>query len=601
MKTDCARFYRTWPRITKNQGRQRVVYDGRMPFFQEPPRLGNQLVADALLNEYLDRKLSAEARRDAQEPLQEIGELTGGALYELQLRDRENLPKLTQWDAWGNRIDHIEVSPLWQLAARDAARLGIIAVAYEQRHGEQSRIDQFARAFLWNPSTDVYACPLAMTDGAARTLLDLKNQALIDRAVPRLTSRDPEQMWTSGQWMTERTGGSDVGLSETTAKRDGEQFLLYGTKWFTSATTAQMALTLARPEGNGPGGRGLALFYVELRDEQGRYNGLSVNRLKDKLGTKKVPTAELTLAGTRAVPVAGLSDGVRNISSMLNVTRTWNAVMSAAGMRRALALATDYAHRRTAFGALLIDKPLHRDTLAGLVAETEGAFLLAFRAVELLGKREARTASESDLHLLRVLTPIAKLTTGKQAVAVASEAMESCGGAGYVEDTGLPLLLRDAQVLPIWEGTTNVLSLDTLRALSAEQGAALKSLEAELAHQLKDVRAAELRTCTEAVMASWQHAHSWLITQLADPGALEAGARRFALTLGRTLQLALLCGHAQWCLDHDRGTRAVAAARQLLRHGIDLLPREQVDSDAARSADAQLLVPRQSTKAPLST
>ena len=238
----------------------------------------------------------------------------------------------------------------------------------------------------------------------------------------------------------QRTGGSDVGLSETTAKRDGEQFLLYGTKWFTSATTAQMALTLARPEGNGPGGRGLALFYVELRDEQGRYNGLSVNRLKDKLGTKKVPTAELTLAGMRAVPVAGLSDGVRNISSMLNVTRTWNAVMSAAGMRRALALATDYAHRRTAFGALLIDKPLHRDTLAGLVAETEGAFLLAFRAVELLGKREARTASESDLHLLRVLTPIAKLTTGKQAVAVASEAMESCGGAGYVEDTGLPPL-----------------------------------------------------------------------------------------------------------------------------------------------------------------
>src|SRR5258708_32863174 len=124
-------------------------------------------------------------------------------------------------------------------------------------------------------------------------------------------------MWPRGQWMTERTGGSDVSQSETIARRDGEQWRLYGTKWFTSATTAEMALTLARPEGNPEGSRGLALFFVEVRDERGRMRGITVNRLKDKLGTRKVPTAELTLDGTPAELVRGDSDGVRQITPML--------------------------------------------------------------------------------------------------------------------------------------------------------------------------------------------------------------------------------------------------------------------------------------------
>src|SRR6202048_3790518 len=130
-----------------------------------------------------------------------------------------------------------------------------------------------------------------MTDGAARTLLGSGNQALTERAVPHLTSRDAEAFWTSGQWMTELTGGSDVGTSETIAKPhpgQSQHWLLYGRKWFTSAATSQMAVTLARPEGNPSGGRGLALFYLEMRDEQGRLRNISIDRLKDKLGTRKV-------------------------------------------------------------------------------------------------------------------------------------------------------------------------------------------------------------------------------------------------------------------------------------------------------------------------
>jgi alkylation response protein AidB-like acyl-CoA dehydrogenase len=430
-----------------------------------------------------------------------------------------------------------------------------------------------------NPSLDVYSCPLAMTDGAARTLLGSGNQALIDKYVPLLTTRDPKMMWTSGQWMTERTGGSDVSQSETVAKLEGGQWRLYGTKWFTSATTAQMALTLARPEGNPDGSRGLALFLVELRDADGRLRNISVNRLKDKLGTRKVPTAELTLDGAPATLVGAPSEGVRAITPMLSVTRTWNAVCAVSGMRRALALAGDYARRRKVFGALLVDKPLHVDTLAGIEAEYAGAFCLAFKSVGLIGALEHGPSVEDET-LARALVPIAKLTTGKQAVAVASEAIEACGGAGYVEDTGLPRILADAQVLPIWEGTTNVLSLDTLRALG--KGGALEAIAREIETNVASAKDPGLAAPGNAARAAVKHAAAWVTEAMAQPARLEAGARRFAMTLGRSLELALLVGHAQWCLDNGYGPRTAAAARRFMLNGVDQI------SDAALE-DSKLL------------
>ncbi len=462
-----------------------------------------------------------------------MGRLAGGDLYRLQLADRLNEPRLTQWDAWGNRVDQIEVTPLWRVAASLAAEHGVVATAYERRHGLHSRIHQCALAYLFTPSTDIYSCPLAMTDGAARTLLDSGNRALVERAVPHLTARDPEEFWTSGQWMTEITGGSDVGLTETTARRDdGGQWRLYGRKWFTSATTAEMALTLARPEGNPPGGRGLALFYVEPRDEAGRLRGIQVNRLKDKLGTRKVPTAELTLDGTPATLVHGTTDGVRNITPMLNITRLWNGISAVALMRRGVALALDYARKRVAFGAPVADKPLHLDTLAALQAEAEAAFQLAFYVAELTGRGEAGESDEEELSLLRLLTPLMKLTTAKQAVSVASEVLEACGGAGYVEDTGLPVLLRDSQVLPIWEGTTNVLALDTLRALGAD-ARPLRTLRAEVSRCLAPVRDDRLAGAVRTTQQAFEHAEAWLAQARQDGQAtLEAGARSLALTLG---------------------------------------------------------------------
>lgn len=281
-----------------------------MPFFQAAPQLDNGFEADDLLNEYIERLWPAEMRRELSDELRHLGGLGAAELYEAALADRLREPEHTPWNPWGHRIDDIEVTPVWKRAAELSAQHGLVAAGYEPRFGPHARGHQFVANYLVQADLDIYSCPLAMTDGAARTLLDSDNQPLIERAVKRLTSRDPAVMWTSGQWMTERTGGSDVGRSETIARptNDPDRHLLYGTKWFTSAVTSQMALALARPEGQPEGGRHLALFYVELRDEQGKLQNISVNRLKDKLGTRKVPTAELTLDGTPAVAVKGLSN-----------------------------------------------------------------------------------------------------------------------------------------------------------------------------------------------------------------------------------------------------------------------------------------------------
>jgi alkylation response protein AidB-like acyl-CoA dehydrogenase len=395
--------------------------------------------------------------------------------------------------------------------------------------------------------------------------------------------------------MTESTGGSDVGRSETIARRDeGGTWRLYGRKWFTSAATSQIALALARPEGNPPGGRGLALFYVETRNAAGRMQNIRVNRLKDKLGTRKLPTAELSLEGAPAELVAGTDRGVSQIVPMLHLTRTWNSVTAVAAMRRGLALAADYATKRTAFGAPLAQQPLHVDTLAELQAEAEAAFHLVFCLVELIGRDEAGGSGAGELDeagraLLRVLTSIVKLTTARQAVHVASEVLEAFGGAGYVEDTGLPALLRDSQVFPIWEGTTNVLSLDALRGLG-QDGArgerALDALARRVDECLGSVRDTGLAAAAEVVRRAISHAVLWAVAaEQAGREVAEAGARRLALTLGRGLALALLIEHAQWALDHEQDPRPRAAARRFARSRIDLIT--DVDPE-----DSELLLAR---------
>ncbi len=530
-----------------------------MPFIQSGPQLPHPYRADSVLRSYLRRALPTDVLAEIEPSLDEMGDIAL-RLHALSLEDRLNEPRHIPFDAWGNRVDRIQVTQLWKQAEIIAAEKGLVATAYEQKHGAFSRLHQFALVHLFNPSSDVYTCPLAMTDGAAQTLLRTGHAALIERAVSHLTTRDPERFWTSGQWMTESTGGSDVGLSMTEAKLgDDGQWRLYGRKWFTSAAASQMALTLARPEGNAEGGKGLALFYVETRLEDGVANGFRVNRLKDKLGTRKLPTAELDLDGMIATPVGALSDGIRALSPMLNITRTWNAVTAVSFLRRGMMLAQDFAKNRVAFGAPLAEKPLHVDTLAGIEAEAQAAFHLAFHAAELMGLEES---GQGDATLQRLITPLVKLTTAKQAVAGCSELLECFGGAGYVEDTGLPVLLRDAQVLSIWEGTTNVLSLEAMKAM---QGCGFNAFAAHVETLLAGPCQEALEAEEAQVRAALRHAQDWWAT------AEESGGRRFALTLGRTLALALLLRQARWALVTEQDEAPSAAVRRFAQHGIDRL------------------------------
>src|ERR1700674_4755550 len=459
-------------------------------FFQDVPRLGNQYEEDALLRGYLRWRLPSKMRAEIEPGLHRLGHRVATDIFALGEAAESSPPRHVPYDAWGRRVDRIETSDAWHSLDKVAATEGIVATGYERAHGAHSRIDQFARLYLFAPSSALYSCPLAMTDGAAR-FLEVHGDENTRSVFAHLTSRDPNEFWTSGQWMTERTGGSDVGSTSTIAAcEEGDTYILYGSKWFTSATTSQVAMTLARIEGAAAGSHGLSVFLIKLRNGDGTLRNIRIERLKDKLGTRALPTAELTLEATPAQLVGGAGDGVRKIAALFNVTRVYNAVAAVAGMRRAIALVSDYARRRHAFGKLLIDHPLHVETLAEMQLELRAAFLLAFRVVELLGKDEVGEATESESRLLRFLIPVAKLYTAKQAIAVASEALEAFGGAGYLEEPGVSRCIQDAQVLSIWEGTTNILSLDALRAM--ERSEVLDEWAADVRRRVGAVKLADL-------------------------------------------------------------------------------------------------------------
>src|SRR3954464_11556479 len=547
-------------------------------FVQEQPRLGNQYDDDALLRSYLRWRLPSKMLSEVEPDLRRLGERVATDILALGEAAEASPPGHVPYDAWGRRVDRIETSDAWGELDRISAMEGIVATAYERKHGAHSRVDQFARLYLFAPSSALYSCPLAMTDGAAR-FLEVHGGEATRSVFAHLTSRDPRQFWTSGQWMTERTGGSDVGSTSTLAQcESGDEYRLYGLKWFTSATTSQLAMTLARIDGAPGGGTGLSVFLIELRDRNGLLRNIRVDRLKDKLGTRALPTAELTLEGTPARLVGGAGDGIRKISTLFNVTRVYNAVAAVAGMRRCIALATDYSRRRIAFGKPLIEHPLHVETLAEMQLELRAAFLLAFRVVELLGKEECGEATEPELHLLRLLIPVAKLYTAKRAIAVASETVEAFGGAGYVEDTGIPRLLRDAQVLSIWEGTTNILSLDALRAI--ERTKAFETWTSNVRDRLDQV-AGGAKPSTDNLRAAVRSIEEFA-ERAAKEGiaAQQAGARSFAVAVARVEAGTVLLEHAAF----DPSPASAAAARRWAAR--DLTPLVSRDDEHRRGSAA---------------
>ena len=544
-----------------------------MGFVQDAPRLAHPLHADRTLQAWLRHALPPDRLAATRPDLEALADYAVMA-WERRGRTPRTEPVLTQWDAWGARVDRIALTPAWEEGPDITTRHAVLAAGHAD--SPWARVEEFARVYLYHVASEFYCCPLAMTDGAATALRASGDAALIERALPHFLSRDPATFWLSGQWMTETPGGSDVGRTETVARQDEHgQWRLHGRKWFSSAVVGEAALALARPEGAGAGTAALALFYVETKDEHGAWRGITIDRLKKKLGTHELPTAEIHVDGLPATPVGPLDHGVRQIAPMLNVTRTWNAVCAVASMARAIALARDYATRREAFGRRLIEHPLHARTLADMQAEYEAAFSLTFYVAELLGRTERGRAEAHEAALLRLLTPLAKLWTAKVSIRIVSEAIECFGGAGYIEDTGLPQLLRDAQVYAIWEGTTNVLSLDMLRALTGGLAPLRRAV---------DTLVLEDQPERVAIVAALDAAESLLADVAADRAALEASARGLAFTLARCMAAALLARSARWGAG-DGDPRPAVACRRFIARGLDRLALPEHEDDALLASD----------------
>src|SRR5438034_1353696 len=372
----------------------------------------------------------------------------------------------------------LEVAPLAQIADREGPRLvdgrveyhqayremqrvaygsGIIAMKYNSALSTQaSALISFALGYLFAMAEMGLYCPLCMTDGVAPVLTRYGTREQIERVVPHLTATDLDQLWTGGMFLTERAGGSDVGANQTIA-RNGR---LSGEKYFCSNADADAVLVTARPDGAPEGIRGIRTYLLLTRGNP----GVTIDRLKDKLGVRSMPTGEVTL---RDAPAEELGD-FRAMAEMMNLSRLYNAVASCAVIGRAIHEARWYAERRHAFGKPVAEHPLAQETLLDLEAEHLGALLMTFETVDAL--RRADAGDDEAARLLRVLTPIVKAVTGKLAVPCVSEAMELVGGNGYIEEWPMARLLRDAQVLPIWEGTTNILVLDALRVVRKERG-----------------------------------------------------------------------------------------------------------------------------------
>jgi len=517
-------------------------------FVQSEPQHENSFSSDDFLQSFLKRTIPKDIMDRIEPDLTRFGERCATDIYALGQECEVNPPYLRQTTAWGKRVDQIVTCQAWKAQKDISAEEGLIAIPYERAEGEYSRLYQLSKLYMYSPASGLFSCPLAMTDGAAKTIESQKLN--LPEAFSNLTSRDPAKFWTSGQWMTEKMGGSDVGRgTETVAvHQGGNHYKLYGYKWFSSATDSDMTLTLARVADTMgqvvEGSQGVSMFFLKTRKDDGSLNNIEVVKMKNKLGTRQLPTAELLLDGVDAELVSQPGRGIASISSMLTITRLHNTTSSVGAMRKIVSLARDYATRRKAFGQNIANQPLHIQTLSRMEVETRGCTILLLDLARQLGLHDCGVAGDVDSLLLRLMTPVAKFYTAKSAVATVSEGLECFGGQGYIEDTGLPGLLRDVQVLPIWEGTSSVMSLDVVRAIHKTRGEAMTAFHSRVHGILTQASNYPTMAKTSSVIS--KSLANIINTMQSSPDSVEAMARDFCLSLAHTYIAALLLEHAMY-------------------------------------------------------
>jgi putative acyl-CoA dehydrogenase len=379
----------------------------------------------------------------------EVGGTAGSVeALEHSRRAERNVPILRTHDRYGNRIDQVELDPSWHWLLRGAIEREIHGLPWRDP-APGAHVVRAAVFMLWGNADSGVMCPVSMTYAAVPTLRD-GAPGLAAEWEPRLTAPHYETGALAGMAMTERQGGSDVRANITRADPVGDgAYELHGHKWFCSYPPCDVFLVLAQAPG------GLSCFLVE------RGPGMEFQRLKDKLGTRSLPSSEVEFRGIHGQLVGEEGRGVPAIIRMVNHTRLDCLLGASTSMRRGTVEAIHHARHRSAFGALLVDQPAMRNVLADLAIESEAATAASLRVARAYDDPE-------DAAFRRFATAVMKYWVCKRAAPHAAEALECLGGNGFVEDSGLPLLYRDAPLNSIWEGSGNVAALDVLRAMVKE-------------------------------------------------------------------------------------------------------------------------------------
>jgi acyl-CoA dehydrogenase len=443
---------------------------------------------DPALTDLLRIHLPDALFRHIEPHLDRLGALAGGHLDECaRLADR-HVPVLHQRDRFGRDAQWIEYHPAYRELERAAfGEFGIHAMSV--RKGILGWPDKYpvvakhAFTFLFNQAEFGLGCPINVTDGCAKLLSNFGSDALQARYLDGLTQTDMSKLTQGGQFMTEKEGGSDVGKLTTTAVQEGDHWRLSGEKWFCSNADAEVVMLLARPQGAEAGTRGVGLFLMPRRLEDGSPNHYRIVRLKDKLGTRSMASGEIKLEGAVAYAVGKLDRGFVQMAEMVNSSRLSNGVKSTALMRRAHHDAMTVAQNRVVFGSRIVDLPLARRQLMKIMLATEQALSMSFITADALDRAEA--GSQDAAALLRILTPTLKFRATRDARKVCGDALEMRGGIGYIEEFATARLLRDAHLGSIWEGTGNIVALDALKRAVGRHGADA-ALAADLHARLDD-------------------------------------------------------------------------------------------------------------------
>ena len=520
---------------------------------------------DPALRPLLDRLLSTSDRQRIEPVLAEIGELAAGELDQLAATADANPPRLRQYSPSGERIDEVDHHPAYQQMLELAfGRFGLAAMSHRPGVlGWPKRVPhvvKYALSYVFVQAEFGLACPLSMTDSAARVLRVFDPDRFAGE-IDALTATDMGALATGAMFMTETQGGTDVGQTATEATDRGTHWTLSGHKWFASNVSADIVLTLARVPGQGEGTRGLGMFLVPRVRPDGTRNSYRIDRLKDKLGSRSMASGEVTLEDAYALPVGELANGFLQMAEMVNVSRLSNAMRAAALMRRAVHESVEHTRVRIVFGRPLFDQPLMRATLLPMILDSEAALGLVLESAAQLDVADAGDAAAR--RLVRVLTPLAKYTVCKQARRVTGEAMEVRGGNGYIEDWVNPRLLRDAHLGSIWEGSSNVIALDVLRCMRRD--AAHRFVVDTYLRRLQALEVPEAGPAVDVLTERWESLVKDGEQLLGSPDdEQQVRIAGYADSLARTVMASLLIEQATHEVIAGRGHRKLLVANTYL-------------------------------------